>query len=100
MTVKTEEVIIANLQDSLARIKAMVEILYVPEAMTLEKVKALARIAKLNVDLRESSANTEANSDIEIFNNLQEVSVFLIDQILNNKIIDDFQETVNNILIP
>lgn len=90
---KNEELIISNLQDSVARVKAMVNILYVPETLTVEKVKALARIAKLNLDIGIEGGDIEG----EVFNNLQEVADFLIDTILNHKIIDDLKDGIDEL---
>lgn len=76
----------------------MVDILYEPKTITLEKIKALAQVAKLNLNVAtidfEQLENLENG---EAFGSLEEVASFLINMILNNKMVDDFQEFVNDI---
>jgi DNA-directed RNA polymerase sigma subunit (sigma70/sigma32) len=90
-----EELIIAELYASLERVKAMVKVLYEPRSITLEKVRELARIAKLNFEIGASDGN---NIESEIFDTLPDVATFLIDKILNNKTaVEDFKKVVNKL---
>ena len=49
--VENEELVVINLYNSLLRVKVMVGILYEPKALTPEKVRALAGIVKMNLDI-------------------------------------------------
>lgn len=90
-----EELIIAEMYASLERVKAMVKVLYDPRSLTLEKVRELACIVKLNLEI---GVDDNSNIEGESFDTLSDVATFLIDKILNNKaVIEDFKEAVNQL---
>jgi|688.fasta_scaffold1520348_1 hypothetical protein len=92
--VENEELVVINLYNSLLRVKVMVGILYEPKALTPEKVRALAGIVKMNLDITIDNREVE-NS--EAFDSLEEAADFLINLILGNKALDDFRDLANTI---
>ena len=92
--VENEELVVINLYNSLLRVKVMVGILYEPKALTPEKVRALAGIVKMNLDITIDNREVE-NS--EAFDSLEETADFLINLILGNKALDDFRDLANTI---
>jgi len=72
----------------------MVGILCEPKALTPEKVRALAGIVKMNLDITIDNREVE-NS--EAFDSLEEAADFLINLILGNKALDDFRDLANTI---
>jgi len=73
----------------------MVGILYEPKALTPEKVRALAGIVKMNLDITTIDNREVENS--EAFDSLEETADFLINLILGNKALDDFRDLANAI---